>query len=130
MGELAFHGGMWRWGAAPDSPAVRLASLIKSRGAALDTLQMETLRRMVRPLCEPHAVITQLLAAATHQVRLTPRESEVLDLLCTGLSAAVISRRLGLSPRTVTKHQERLYRKLGTSDRLNTVLRAKALGIA
>jgi ATP/maltotriose-dependent transcriptional regulator MalT len=29
----------------------------------------------------------------------------------------------------VNKHLERLYRKLGTSDRLTTVLRAQALGL-
>lgn len=61
--------------------------------------------------------------------RLTPREHTVLNLLGEGLSAKAMARRLAISPRTVTKHQETLYRKLETSDRLMTVLRAQALGL-
>jgi DNA-binding NarL/FixJ family response regulator len=62
-------------------------------------------------------------------VRLTPRELTVLTLIAEGLTAAAAARRLGVSPRTVAKHQQNLYRKLGTSDRLVTVLRGQALGL-
>ncbi|GIJ45974.1 hypothetical protein Val02_28600 [Virgisporangium aliadipatigenens] len=61
--------------------------------------------------------------------RLTPREREVLGLLGEGLTAAAIAHRLGVSRRTVTKHQEKLYRKMGTADRLGTVLLAQRLGM-
>ena len=61
--------------------------------------------------------------------RLTPRELSVLVLLAEGRTVAAIGRRLAISPRTVTKHQENVQRKLGTTDRLNTILRAQALGI-
>jgi DNA-binding NarL/FixJ family response regulator len=60
---------------------------------------------------------------------LTPRELTVLTLMAEGLTAAAIARRLGISPRTITKHQENLYRKLGTSDRLGAVLRGLDLGV-
>jgi DNA-binding NarL/FixJ family response regulator len=60
---------------------------------------------------------------------LTPRQLTVLHLLAEGLTAAAIASRLKISLHTVTKHQEHLYRKLGTSDRLNTVLLAQKLGI-
>jgi DNA-binding CsgD family transcriptional regulator len=60
---------------------------------------------------------------------LTPRESDVLGLLHEGLTARAIARQLDLSTRTVSKYQERLYRKLGTSDRLTTVLVAQRLGL-
>lgn len=59
----------------------------------------------------------------------TRRQRAVLELLANGLTAAAIARKLGISPRTVNHHLEHLYRKLGTSDRLATVLRAKALGL-
>lgn len=59
----------------------------------------------------------------------TRRERAVLTLLADGLTAAAIARQLRISPRTVNHHLEHLYRKLGTSDRLATVLRAKALGL-
>ncbi|MFB7050534.1 response regulator transcription factor [Streptomyces microflavus] len=60
---------------------------------------------------------------------LTPRETNVLHLLATGLTAEVIGRRLGISPRTVHKHLNALYRKLGAADRLSAVLRAQGAGL-
>jgi len=60
---------------------------------------------------------------------LTPRERDVLALLAESLTAAAIARRLGISIGTVHKHLAALYRKLGTGDRLATVLRARALGL-
>jgi DNA-binding CsgD family transcriptional regulator len=60
---------------------------------------------------------------------LTSRELSVLRLLAESLTAAAIARRLEISPGTVHKHLARIYRKLGTTDRLATVLRAKALGL-
>ncbi|MDG9701544.1 LuxR C-terminal-related transcriptional regulator [Streptomyces sp. DH37] len=60
---------------------------------------------------------------------LTPREITVLTLLGDALSATAMGRRLGISHRTVHKHIENIYRKLGTSDRLSTVLRARDLGL-
>jgi DNA-binding CsgD family transcriptional regulator len=60
---------------------------------------------------------------------LTGRELTVLSLLSDALTAAAIGRRLGISTRTVQKHLESLYRKLGTSDRLGTVLQAQVIGL-
>ncbi|WP_328315639.1 LuxR C-terminal-related transcriptional regulator [Streptomyces sp. NBC_00388] len=60
---------------------------------------------------------------------LTPRECTVLHLLSMALTAAAIAHHLGISVRTVHKHLASLYQKLGTSDRLETVLRAQRLGI-
>ncbi|MER7181719.1 LuxR C-terminal-related transcriptional regulator [Streptomyces hyaluromycini] len=60
---------------------------------------------------------------------LTPRELTVLLLLADALTADAIGRRLGISARTVHKHVENIYRKLGTRDRLGTVLHAQRLGL-
>ncbi|MFG2958019.1 response regulator transcription factor [Streptomyces sp. NPDC048291] len=60
---------------------------------------------------------------------LTPREITVLLLLTDALTADAIGRRLGISARTVHKHVENIYRKLGTRDRLGTVLHAQRLGL-
>ncbi|MEU0005878.1 LuxR C-terminal-related transcriptional regulator [Streptomyces sp. NPDC006314] len=60
---------------------------------------------------------------------LTPRETTVLLLLTDALTADAIGRRLGISIRTVHKHVENIYRKLGTRDRVGTVLRAQRLGL-
>jgi DNA-binding CsgD family transcriptional regulator len=60
---------------------------------------------------------------------LTPREVEVLALLSDGSTAHAIGRRLHISPGTVRKHLEHLYRKLGVQDRLSAVNRGRELGL-
>jgi DNA-binding CsgD family transcriptional regulator len=66
---------------------------------------------------------------AVAEARLTARELTVLNLLAEGLTAAAIGRRLAISTRTVHKHLEHVYAKLGTGDRLTTVLRAEDAGL-
>jgi DNA-binding CsgD family transcriptional regulator len=60
---------------------------------------------------------------------LTAREFDVLLCLSQGLTARAIARRLGCSVRTVSKHCENLYRKLGVNDRLRAVLDAQQRGL-
>jgi DNA-binding NarL/FixJ family response regulator len=62
-------------------------------------------------------------------LHLTPRELAVLGQLADGLTAAAIGRKLLITERTVHKHLERLYTKLGVGDRLAAVLRAQRLGL-
>jgi DNA-binding CsgD family transcriptional regulator len=62
-------------------------------------------------------------------VPLTPRERVVLDLVAQGHTVEGIAARLAISPRTVHKHQEHLYRKLGAVDRLSAVLSAQRRGL-
>jgi DNA-binding CsgD family transcriptional regulator len=62
-------------------------------------------------------------------VELTPRERGVLSLLAEGHTAGAIARRLGIAERTVHKHLERCYSKLGVADRLSAVLQAQRLGL-
>ncbi|MEV0619497.1 helix-turn-helix transcriptional regulator [Nonomuraea sp. NPDC050404] len=59
----------------------------------------------------------------------TPRELCVLSLLAEGLTASAIGRRLGISPRTVSKHQENLYRKLEATNRVTAIRHAQWLGL-
>jgi DNA-binding CsgD family transcriptional regulator len=62
-------------------------------------------------------------------ISLTMRELAVLNLMADGLIAAAVARRLNISPRTVNKHIEHIYKKLGTNDRATTALRANTLGL-
>lgn len=55
---------------------------------------------------------------------LTPRESEVLDWLGGGKTDRDIATILGISPRTVHKHLQRIYEKLGVETRTAAVVRA------
>jgi DNA-binding NarL/FixJ family response regulator len=60
---------------------------------------------------------------------LTGRELAVLQLLAEGRTTRYSARRLGCSPRTVEKHLERCFRKLGVRDRLNAVRVATQAGL-
>ena len=61
--------------------------------------------------------------------RLTDRELAVLHLLVEGCTAVAMAHRLGISVRTVQKHLEHVYRKLGVCDRLRAVLAAQRSGL-
>jgi len=58
-----------------------------------------------------------MLARQAPPPRLTAREQQVLRLVADGLTDAAIGHRLGCSPRTVDKHLEHIYRRLGVSCR-------------
>ena len=58
---------------------------------------------------------------------LTPRERQVVDLLVHGLTARAIGSRMGISPRTVGKHLEHIYEKLGRHDRLIIALERRSI---
>jgi DNA-binding NarL/FixJ family response regulator len=57
-------------------------------------------------------------------VGLTAREQEVLQLLCDGLHEAAIAERLVITPRTVGKHLEHIFLKLGVHTRAQAVAAA------
>jgi DNA-binding NarL/FixJ family response regulator len=52
----------------------------------------------------------------------------VLHLMADGLTAVAIGHRLSMSPRTVEKHLQSVYRKLDVRDRVSAVREAQALG--
>ncbi len=56
-------------------------------------------------------------AAPEHTAGFTPREVEVLGLVAAGMTNAQVAQRLFLSPRTVQRHLNSIYRKLGVSSR-------------
>jgi DNA-binding CsgD family transcriptional regulator len=94
------------------------------------------LGNLIRPalaaLVSQHRVLQDVAAEQFERVRdtsLTEREYAVLTLLGAGLTAQSIARRLHTSPRTVHKHLEHLYRKLGVRDRLMAVQRAREAGL-
>lgn len=62
-------------------------------------------------------------------IRLTPRELEVLALLCEGLPNKLISRRLDISAATVKCHISRILTELGVSSRLQAVVAASRFGL-
>lgn len=59
--------------------------------------------------------------------RLSPREREVLDWLAGGKTDRDIAAILGISYRTVHKHLQRIYEKLGVENRTAAVMRGMSL---
>jgi DNA-binding CsgD family transcriptional regulator len=62
-------------------------------------------------------------------VHLSPRQAEVLQRVCSGLSSKEIGRELGLTERTVKDHLSLVYARLGVNSRAEAVARAAALGL-
>jgi DNA-binding CsgD family transcriptional regulator len=81
------------------------------------------------PLYERLEAWRPLAESRTNTPGITARELIVLDLLADGLTASAIGRQLRISYRTVEKHLEHIYRKLGCKDRLIAVTLARELGI-
>ena len=93
---------------------------------------------------EVAAVVQRSLVALDHQVAvvqrmtgartgadlgLTGRQLAVLQLIAEGATTRRASRALACSPRTLEKHLENAYRRLGVKDRLNAVRVLLAAGV-
>ena len=62
-------------------------------------------------------------------VRLTPRQTEVLQLLGEGLSTEAIARRLGIAVETARNHIRGVLRGLGVHSRLEAVIEGRERGL-
>jgi len=119
---------------SPATPT-RFHAWVLARSGRDFTAQHHQVADLVRPVLAQvtrhHAATLELgvdQAGRTPPV-LTDRERVILRLLDLGQSAEHIGRWLNISPRTVHKHVEHLYRKLEAHDRHHALQRATALGI-
>lgn len=62
-------------------------------------------------------------------VELSPREREILDLICDDHDDTAIAERLGLSRNTVRNHVARIYSKIGTNRRSGAVVWGRERGM-
>ena len=132
-----------RW---PQVPVVMLSSdldpatarLALLRGAAAFVSKSDTAEKIIQ-------VIHQALAGglpgtattASHsgtddkdaKPHLTPRQCEVLDLLCEGLSNKLIARRMELSEFTVRGHVQAVFAMLQVSSRAQATCAARRIGL-
>ena len=114
-----------------------LVSFVLNRSGAAYTDRERELLEIVRP----HLANLYRLGVAADRVRevpadvpfgvaampLSPREREVLDWVAAGKTNRDIAAILGASPRTVEKHLERIYEKLGVETRTAAAMRAAKL---
>jgi DNA-binding NarL/FixJ family response regulator len=87
----------------------------------------------IRAAAAPGAFLADDVLAPRRQARggprLTPRESDVLELAAEGLTVRGISARLYVSEATTRSHLSGIYRKLGVTSRSQAVLAAERLGM-
>jgi PAS domain S-box-containing protein len=67
--------------------------------------------------------------ATRENIDLSPREREVLGLICEGLDDRAIAKRLSLSANTVRNHVASIYSKIGVNRRAAAVLWARERGL-
>jgi DNA-binding CsgD family transcriptional regulator len=94
------------------------------RECALLDLVREPLAALYRNL------LSRKRAGGFAALPVTPREREVLSWLAAGKTDRDIGAILGMSPRTVQKHLQHIYEKLGVETRTAAVVRAMELGSA
>lgn len=90
---------------------------------------MASIDRRTARMQTRYAALAAGAATSAGRAQLTRREAAVLALLADGLTAQAIGHRLGITTYTVSKHQQNVYQKLNTHDRLTTVLLARELGL-
>ncbi|MBA76147.1 MAG: hypothetical protein CMO30_12810 [Tistrella sp.] len=93
----------------------------------------ETLLKALEAVAAGRQVLPQAIregiAAGAEVLSLTQREYQVLRLVCQGLGNAEIAARFNLSDRTIAKHRENLFRKLGVGSAAQAINRAIELGL-
>jgi len=132
-----------RW---PQVPVIMLSSdldpdtarLALFRGAAAFVSKADTAEKIIEiihktlggHLPSPAAGGPRSAANDRHsKPRLTPRQCEVLDLLCEGLSNKVIARRMDLSEFTVRGHVQAVFALLQVSSRSQATFAARRSGL-
>ena len=132
-----------RW---PQVPVVMLSSdldpatarLALLRGATAFVSKADTAEKIIQVIHQtlaghlpgPSGVASRSSANQAYaKPRLTPRQCEVLDLLCEGLSNKLIARRLGLSEFTVRGHVQAVFALLQVSSRAQATFVARSIGL-
>ena len=81
------------------------------------------------PACSPPPAAAAAPSPRAWPAGLTDREVEVLRLIARGRSNREVAERLFISPKTVGRHVENLYRKIGVSSRAAAAVFAMEHGL-
>jgi DNA-binding NarL/FixJ family response regulator len=115
-----------------DAPGDRLINAVRRTLNGESPLDQELATRLLRRLAEEKKQEPDSKPPKPREPlreALTPRETEVLQLLATGQTNQQIAHTLVISKGTVKVHVERIIRKLGVSDRTQAAVRAIELGL-
>ena len=112
--------------------AFRAGALAFISKAASTTVVSDVVRRACAGELREPAWVTPSGTAAVAEAplpELTPRQLEILGLLCQGHPNKEIGLRIGLAEVTVKMHVSALFRTLGVANRTQAVLAARRLGM-
>jgi len=125
-----------------DDDSVFAAMRAGARGYLLKGAEQEEIVRAIEAVSSGQAIfgpgvaqrVVQYFSAgpASHPEpfpELTPREREVLDLISSGESNAVIARQLRISSKTVSNHISVIFTKLQVADRAQAIVQARRAGL-
>ncbi|HVL64179.1 MAG TPA: response regulator transcription factor [Actinomycetota bacterium] len=126
-----------------DDDSIFAAMRAGARGYLLKGAAHDAIRRAVRAVAAGESIFSPGVAnrlvdffASRHSGRgqeafpqLTPRETEVLELLADGHPNEAIARRLSLSGKTVRNHVSNIFTKLQVADRAEAIVRARRAGL-
>lgn len=115
-----------------DHVAAAAAVRAGARGFLLKDMPSGELGKSLRSVAEGHPVIDSRMTSAVlapQETLLSDHELAILRLVADGLTNREISAQLHLSPNTVKNYLSRVMRKLGTSTRAETVVRALMEGL-
>jgi DNA-binding NarL/FixJ family response regulator len=109
-----------------DTPPDRIISAVHTVAAGDILITPRITQRLVEAYAQHHRTVA---AANAHLSGLTPRETEILRLVGTGLTNAQIAQRLVLSEATVKTHVKHLMAKLHLNSRAQAVVVAYETGL-
>ena len=109
-----------------DVTAERLIDAVRIIASGDALLSPGVTRRLIGEFAQRPAARPQRMAALDE---LTPRETEVLELVAEGLSNSEIAARLVVTEETVKTHVSRILNKLGLRDRTQAVVAAYESGL-
>ena len=96
------------------APGKELVHAVRAVASGATVFESGLASRLLLSAREPHRTVTSL----------TDRELAVLELLAAGLRNRDVATRLGISARTVDRHCDNIYAKLGVGSRTEAVVRA------
>ncbi|GAA2677746.1 response regulator transcription factor [Streptomyces lunalinharesii] len=112
-----------------DAPPADLISAVRVVAAGEALLAPSVTRRLIADFARQRPAARPADRAALRLNGLTPRETEVLELIARGLSNQEIADRLILAEQTVKTHIGRVLAKLGLRDRAQAVIFAYESGL-
>lgn len=111
------------------SEAMREARAKGARGYIVKAVSADVMLAALQQVLAGASHFPLLPDSAPHETRLTPRQRDILKLLCQGLTNKEIALQLGMSDNTVRTHLMFAFRMLGVRSRTAAALAARRLGL-